>query len=77
MALTLGLDALRNFDICSLAQLAVLLAGFSYSLAGVWAKLQLAGQSSEMNALGMLLGSSVLMIPTALWMDGLPSFNLG
>ena len=29
-----------------------------------------------MNALGILLGSSVLMIPTALWMDGLPSFNL-
>ena len=29
-----------------------------------------------MNALGMLLGSSVLMIPTALWMDGLTSFNL-
>ena len=45
-------------------------------LAEVWAKLPLAGQSSEMNALGMLLGSSVLMIPTALWMDGLPSFNL-
>ena len=45
-------------------------------LAEVWAKLPLAGQSSEMNALGMLLGSSVLMIPTALWMDGLTSFNL-
>ena len=76
VALTIGLDALRNFDIRSLAQLAVLLAGLSYSLAGVWAKLRLARQSSEMNALGMLLGSSVLMIPTALWMDGLPSFNL-
>lgn len=76
VALTIGSDALRSFDIRSLAQLAVLLAGLSYSLAGVWAKLRLAGQSPEMNALGMLLGSSVLMIPTALWMDGLPSFNL-
>ena len=76
VAVTIGSDALRSFDIRSLAQLAVLIAGLSYSLAGVWAKLRLARQSSEMNALGMLLGSSVLMTPTALWMDGLPSFNL-
>ena len=76
MAPTIGLDPLRSFEIRSLAQLVVLLAGLSYSLAGVWAELRLAGQSSAMNALGMLLGSSVFIIPTALWMHGLPSFNL-
>jgi len=76
VALTIGLDALRSFDIRSLAQLAVLLAGLSYSLAGVWAKLRLAGQAPEMNALGMLMGSSLLMMPTVLWLDGPPNFVL-
>lgn len=76
VALTIGLDALSSFDIRSLAQLAVLLAELSYSLASVWAKLRLMGQAPEMNALGMLMGSSLLMIPTALWLDGPPRFML-
>ena len=76
VALTIGLDAMRSFDIQSLAPLAVLLAGLSYSLAGVWAKLRLSGQAPEMNALGMIIGSSLLLIPTALWLDGPPSFEL-
>ena len=75
-ALTIGLDALRSFDIRSVAQLAILLAGLSYSLAGVWAKLRLAGQVPAMNALGMLMGSSLLMVPTTLWLDGPPRFTL-
>ena len=76
VALTIGLDAMRSFDIQSLAPLAVLLAGLSYSLAGVWAKLRLSGQAPEMNALGMIMGSSLLLIPTALWLDGPPSLEL-
>ena len=76
VALTIGLDAMRSFDIQSLAPLAVLLAGLSYSLAGVWAKLRLSGQAPEMNALGMIMGSSLLLIPTALWLDGPPSLDL-
>ena len=76
VALTISLDAMRSFDIQSLAPLAVLLAGLSYSLAGVWAKLRLSGQAPEMNALGMIMGSSLLLIPTALWLDGPPSLEL-
>ena len=76
VALTIGLDAMRSFDIQSLAPLAVLLAGLSYSLAGVWAKLRLSGQAPEMNALGMIMGSSLLLIPTTLWLDGPPSLEL-
>lgn len=76
VALTIGLDAMRSFDIQSLAPLAVLIAGLSYSLAGVWAKLRLSGQAPEMNALGMIMGSSLLLIPTALWLDGPPSLEL-
>ena len=76
VALTVGIEALQNFDLRSLAQMAVLLAGLSYSIAGVWAKLRLSGQKPEMNALGMLLSSTVIMCPLALYIDGTPQFDL-
>jgi drug/metabolite transporter (DMT)-like permease len=76
VALTVGIEALQNFDLRSLAQMAVLLAGLSYSIAGVWAKLRLSGQNPEMNALGMLLCSTVIMCPLALYIDGTPQFDL-
>lgn len=76
VALTVGIEALQNFDLRSLAQMAVLLAGLSYSIAGVWAKLRLSGQKPEMNALGMLLCSTVIMCPLALYIDGTPQFDL-
>ena len=76
VALTVGIEALQNFDLRSLAQMAILLAGLSYSIAGVWAKLRLSGQKPEMNALGMLLCSTVIMCPLALYVDGTPQFDL-
>ena len=76
VALTVGIEALQNFDLRSLAQMAVLLAGLSYSIAGVWAKLRLAGQKPEMNALGMLLCSTVIMCPLALYIDGTTQLDL-
>jgi len=76
VALTVGIEALQNFDLRSLAQMAILLAGLSYSIAGVWAKLRLSGQNPEMNALGMLLCSTVIMCPLALYIDGTPQFDL-
>ena len=60
----------------NLAQLAVLGAALSYALASVWGKVALGGQPPQMNALGMLIGSTVLMIPVALWVDGVPRFDL-
>ena len=55
-------------------QLAILGATLSYAFAGVWGKTALAGQSPLMNALGMLVGSTVLMIPIVLLFDGPPDF---
>ncbi|WP_254054664.1 DMT family transporter [Roseovarius sp. EL26] len=72
----MGLDALTNFDPRNLAQLAILGAALSYALASVWAKRTLAGQPPLMNALGMVMGSTVLMIPIVFWVDGVPAFNL-
>ncbi len=76
VAVIMGLDALTNLDPRNLAQLAILAAALSYAFAGVWGKIKLAGIAPEMNALGMLIGSTVLMIPIAIWSDGLPNLNL-
>lgn len=76
VAAIMGLDLLRGVDLRNLAQLAVLGAALSYAFASVWAKLRLSGQAPQMNALGMLIGSTVLMIPVVLWADGVPALDL-
>lgn len=76
VAVIMGFDALTNLDPRNLAQLAVLAASLSYAFASVWGKTCLSDNAPEMNALGMLMGSSVLMIPIAIWSDGLPVLSL-
>ena len=77
VAVILGVDLLAGLDLRDLAQIAVLGAALSYAFAGVWAKLHLSDQPAQMNALGMLTGSTVLMIPVVLWVDGVPTFAYG
>jgi drug/metabolite transporter (DMT)-like permease len=72
----MGIDALSNFNIQNLAQLAVLGAAFSYSFAGVWGKKYLSNYPPLVNAFGMLLGGTVILFPIALYVDGLPSLSL-
>lgn len=76
VAIIMGPAALSSLDPRNLAQLAVVAAAFSYALASVWGKSFLAGQPPLMNALGMLVGSTVLMLPVALYSDGIPRFDL-
>ena len=76
VAFIMGPSALTNFNLSNLAQLAILGATLSYAFAGVWGKTALAGQLPLMNALGMLIGSTVLMIPIVLVFDGLPNIAL-
>jgi drug/metabolite transporter (DMT)-like permease len=76
VAFIMGPSALTNFNLSNLAQLAILGATLSYAFAGVWGKTALAGQLPLMNALGMLIGSTVLMIPIVLVFDGLPNLAL-
>ncbi len=76
VAVIMGLDALTNFDLHNLAQLAILGAALSYAFAGVWGKRFLSGHPPVMNAFGMLVGSSILMIPVAFLVEGVPVFNL-
>ena len=76
VAVIMGPAALTSLDPRNLAQLAVLAAAFSYALASVWGKLFLGGQPPLMNALGMVTGSTVLMLPLVLYADDAPRFDL-
>ena len=76
VAVIMGLDALTNFDPRNLGQLAILGAALSYAFAGVWGKRYLSEYPPIMNAFGMLVGATVLMIPVALYVEGAPSFSL-
>ncbi|QMU59916.1 MAG: EamA family transporter [Boseongicola sp.] len=76
VAFIMGPSALTEFNPSNLAQLAILGATLSYAFAGVWGKTALAGQPPLMNALGMLIGSTVLMIPIVFMFDGPPNLSL-
>jgi drug/metabolite transporter (DMT)-like permease len=76
VAFIMGPSALTDFDPRNLAQIAVLCATLSYAFAGVWGKTTLSTQPALMNALGMLIGSLIIMIPIVLIYDGMPNFTL-
>lgn len=76
VAFIMGPSALMDFNPSSLAQIAILGATLSYAFAGVWGRVALSNQPPLMNALGMLVGSTMLMIPVVLMADGAPNLNL-
>ena len=76
VAVIMGLDALTNFDLRNLAQLAILSAALSYAFAGVWGKRFLSSYPPIMNAFGMLVGSTILMVPVAFLTEGVPDLVL-
>ncbi|MEJ6477256.1 MAG: DMT family transporter [Octadecabacter sp.] len=77
VVVAIGLDSLRDFDIRSLAQLAVIGGTISYAFAGIWARVRLQGLKPQVAAAGMLTGSSLVMVPAALIIDGMPRFDIG
>ncbi len=60
VAVIMGLDALTNFSLQNLGQLAVMSAALSYAFAGVWGKRFLSSYPPVMHAFGMLVGSTIL-----------------
>lgn len=76
VATAIGLSALTQFDLRSLGQLAVLGGAFSYALAGVWARKNLAGLTPQVAAAGMLAGSTLIAIPLAWALEGPISLDL-
>lgn len=76
VATAIGLENLRNFDIRSLAQIAILVGTVFYALAGVWGRKTLAGLSPQVAAAGMLTGSTVITLPLAHIVEGPMRFDL-
>ncbi len=76
VAVAIGMENLANFDIRSLAQLAVVAGALSYAVASSWARSTLSGCAPLVAAAGMLTGSSLIMLPAAIWLEGMPSLAL-
>lgn len=76
LVIVIGPQALSGIDPRSLGQLAVVGATLSYAFAGIWARKRLVGLSPVVSSAGMLTGSSLIMVPLALLIDGEPSLTL-
>jgi drug/metabolite transporter (DMT)-like permease len=63
VAVAIGLENFKNFDLRSLAQL-------------VWARKNLVGMPPQLAAVGMLTGATVIMLPLVYFVEGLPTFDL-
>lgn len=74
--LVIGPEALSSLDMRSLAQFAVLAGAFSYACASAWAKATLSGLPPMVAAAGMLTGSTLVMAPVALAVEGAPPLAL-
>ncbi len=64
VAVLIGPSALSHLDPTNIAEIAVLGAALCYALAGLWGR-QFRGLPVEVAAGGMLIGSSVIMLPLA------------
>lgn len=76
VATAIGLENLVNFDLQSLAQIAVLGATLCYALASVWARKTLSGLPPQVAAAGMLTGAGLVIVPLALVIEGMPRTDL-
>ena len=76
VAVAIGLENFKNFDLRSLAQLAVIGGTVAYAVAGVWARKNLVGMPPQLAAAGMLTGATVIMLPLVSFVEGLPTFDL-
>lgn len=76
VALAVGLSALGALDPRAIGQIAVIAGTVSYALAAVWARARLGGLSPLVAAAGMLTGSSLVIVPLAVALEGAPRWDL-
>ncbi len=76
VTVAIGLRNFAEFSLQSVAQLAILAGTISYALAGAWARVALSDLPPVVAAAGMLTGSTVLILPITLLVDGAPTLNL-
>ncbi|WP_420863630.1 DMT family transporter [Algirhabdus cladophorae] len=70
VSIAIGLSNLAQFDLRSLAQIAVLGGTVSYAFAGIWARKTLRALPPQIAAAGMLTGSTIIMVPAAWILEG-------
>lgn len=70
VATAIGLAALTAFDLRSLAQIAVVAGTVSYAFAGSWARAQLKDVPPLISAAGMLTGSTLIILPVTIAVEG-------
>jgi drug/metabolite transporter (DMT)-like permease len=68
VAVVIGPDALRGLTLNVLAQLAVVGAGVSYGLAGIYGK-RFGGISPPVVAAGQVTCTTLMMVPIVVWVD--------
>lgn len=76
VATAIGLEGFASFDLRSTAQVAVIIGTISYALASSWARLKLSQLPAPLAAAGMLTGSTLILLPAALLIDGPISLDL-
>ncbi|WP_170329915.1 DMT family transporter [Ruegeria arenilitoris] len=76
VTIAIGLRNFASFDLQSMAQLAIIAGTVSYALAGAWARVTLSDLPPVVAAAGMLTGSTLLILPITLVVDGVPSLDL-
>lgn len=72
VVVVLGPAALTHLDLTSWGQLAILGAGLSYAGAAAFGRSALGGIRPEVGAAAMLTASALIMLPTALILNGAP-----
>ncbi|MFT7596314.1 MAG: drug/metabolite transporter (DMT)-like permease, partial [Paracoccaceae bacterium] len=76
VAMAIGVESFASFDLRSTAQMAVLAGTISYAFASAWARARLGHLPPQVAAAGMLTGSTVMLLPGALIIDGPIRFDL-
>ena len=72
----IGPDALRDFDLTSMSQLAMIAATMSYGISNVLGRKLMAGLRPQVAAAGMLLGAAAFALPMAFVLSGPPPLSL-
>ena len=75
VAMAMGVGHLFALDPRSLGQIAILGASVSYACAAAYGRVALKGLRPEVSAAGMVTGAALVMIPLALWREGVPTFG--
>ncbi|NOD33646.1 MULTISPECIES: DMT family transporter [unclassified Ruegeria] len=76
VTIAIGIQNFIGFSLQSTAQLAVLAGTVSYAFAAAWARYALSDLPPIVAAAGMLTGSTILVLPLTLMIDGWPSLVL-